>query len=185
MFNRLGWGTATKLAAGRGAFLGSFLAFSVMIGMMLVPARAEDAFEVRQSEIDDLKAVFATVRSTDEINARVRTGGTIASLSIVRGSEVKTGDVIAVVTDEKLALKIKSLDAQIVGLQSRAETAKAETQRQEQLAKSGFAAGARLDETRAASEVAANALKSAEAERLVLDRQVEEGQVLAPAQGAS
>jgi RND family efflux transporter MFP subunit len=147
------------------------------------PAAAQDVFEVKESVIDDLKSVFATVRSTDEINARVRTGGTITSLAIKRGSEVKPGDVLATVADDKLALRMKVLDAQIIGLRSRAETAKAEAQRQEQLAQRGFAAGAKLDEARAASEVASNALKSAEAERSVITQQVEEGAVLAPAQG--
>ncbi len=148
-----------------------------------ISARAQDVFEVKESAIDDLKAVFATVRSPDEINARVRTGGTITSLAIKRGSEVKSGDVLATVVDEKLALRMRALDAQIVGLRSRAETAKAEAQRQEQLAQRGFAASAKLDEARAASEVASNALKSAEAERAVITQQVEEGDVLAPAQG--
>ncbi len=161
----------------------ALLALSLFVIALPIAARAQDVFDVKEIEIDDPKAVFATVRSTDEINARVRTGGTIASLSIKRGSEVKTGDVIATVADEKLALKMKSLDAQIVGLRSRAETAKTEAQRQEQLAQRGFAAGAKLDEARAASEVASNALKSAEAERSVITRQVEEGDVLAPAQG--
>ena len=146
-------------------------------------AAAQDLFEVKESAIDDLKAVFATVRSTDEINARVRTGGTITSLAIKRGSEVKPGDVLATVADDKLALRMRSIDAQIIGLRSRAETAKTELQRQEQLAQRGFAAGAKLDEARAASEVASNALKSAEAERSVITQQVEEGAVLAPAQG--
>ncbi len=106
-----------------------------------VSARAAEVYDVKETAIDDPKAVFATVRSTDEINARVRTGGTIASLLIKRGAEVKTGDVIATVADEKLALKIKSLDAQIVGLKSRAETAKAEAARQEQLSQRGFSGG--------------------------------------------
>jgi RND family efflux transporter MFP subunit len=159
------------------------LAFILAAGSLPVAATAQEDFEVKETAIDDLKAVFATVRSADEINARVRTGGTVASLTIKRGSEVKTGDVIATVADEKLALKMKSLDAQIVGLRSRAETAKTEAQRQDQLAQRGFAASAKVDEARAASEVAANALKSAEAERSVLTRQVQEGDVLAPAQG--
>ncbi len=146
-------------------------------------ASAQDVFSVKETAIDDLKAVFATVRSTDEINARVRTGGTIASLAITRGGEVKPGDVLATVADDKLALRMKVLDAQIIGLSSRAETAKAEAQRQEQLAQRGFAAGAKLDEARTALEVASNALKSAEAERSVITQQVEEGAVLAPAQG--
>ena len=159
------------------------LALALATGAMSASANAQDVFDVKESAIDDLKAVFATVRSTDEINARVRTGGTITSLAIKRGSEVKPGDVLATVADEKLALKMQSVDAQIIGLRSRAETAKAEAQRQEQLAQRGFAAGAKLDEARAASEVASNALKSAEAERSVITRQVEEGNVLAPAQG--
>ncbi len=123
------------------------------------------------------------MRSTDEIYARVRTGGTVASLAITKGAEVKPGDVLATVTDQKLALRMRALDAQIVGLRSRAETARSELQRQEQLAEKGYAASAKLDEARAASEVAANALKSAEAERQVITQQVQEGDVLAPANG--
>lgn len=146
-------------------------------------AAAGDVFEVQETAVDDLKAVFATVRSTNEIPARVRTGGTVASLNITWGSEVKTGDVIATVTDQKLALKMQSLDAQIIGLKSRAETARIELERQEQLAQKGFAASAKLDEARAASEVAANALKSTEAERSVVIQQEQEGKVLAPAEG--
>jgi RND family efflux transporter MFP subunit len=153
---------------------------------LFAPAAAapeREVFEVKEQQVDDFKAVFATVNSTDVVNARVRTGGTIASLLIGKDSEVKTGDLIATVADQKLALRMKSLDAQIVGLKSRSETAKAELERQEQLAARGFAAGAKLDEVRAAYQVAANGLKSAEAERAVLAKQVEEGDVLAPAQG--
>ncbi len=157
----------------------------IVLGVLSLASAAppQDVFEVGEQQIDDLKAVFATVHSTDVVNARVRTGGTIASLLIGKDSEVNTGDLIATVADQKLALRIKSLDAQIVGLRSRSDTAKTESERQEQLASRGFAAGAKLDEARAAYQVAVNALKSAEAERSVLTKQIEEGDVLAPAQG--
>jgi RND family efflux transporter MFP subunit len=158
-------------------------AFFLAMSFALASASADEVYEVQGRAVDDLKAVFATVRSTNEIPARVRTGGTVASLNITWGSEVKTGDVIATVTDQKLALKMQSLDAQIVGLKSRAETARIELERQEQLAQKGFAASAKLDEARAASEVATNALKSAEAERSVVIQQEQEGKVLAPAEG--
>ncbi|MGO9485676.1 MAG: efflux RND transporter periplasmic adaptor subunit [Rhodomicrobium sp.] len=176
--------TIRILSASRGAFAGALSAF--ILTCVTIPgmaAAAGDAFEVQERAVDDLKAVFATVRSTDVIDARVRTGGTVASLAITRGSEVKPGDVLATVTDQKLALRMRSLDAQIVGLTSRAETARTELQRQEQLAEKGYAAGAKLDEARAASEVASNALKSAQAERQVITQQVQEGDVLAPAPG--
>jgi multidrug efflux pump subunit AcrA (membrane-fusion protein) len=49
---------------------------------------------------------------------RARIGGTVASLSVTWGDVVKPGQVIAVVGDDKLLLQIRSLDAQIAGLQS-------------------------------------------------------------------
>ncbi len=173
--------TIQFLAANRQAIAGVLSAL-ILAGISGV-ATAADTFVVKERSIDDLKAVFGTVRSTDEINARVRTGGTVASLAINKGSEVKMGDVLATVTDEKLALRMRALDALIVGLRSRAKTARAELERQQQLAKKGYAASAKLDQARAASEVAANALKSAEAERQVITQQVKEGDVLAPANG--
>jgi RND family efflux transporter MFP subunit len=159
------------------------LLFVIVASIPIHAQAAAEVFYVQESAVDDLKAVFATVRSTDEINARVRTGGTVASLAINKGSEVKTGDLIATITDQKLALRMRALDAQIIGLKARAETARVELQRQEQLAEKGYAASAKLDEARAASEVASNALKSAEAERSVITQQVQEGDVLAPAPG--
>jgi RND family efflux transporter MFP subunit len=160
-------------------------AVAVLIGALAFTdvCAASEPFEVRTRQIDDLKSVFATVQSTDVVNARVRTGGTIASIFVGKDSEVKTGDLIATVADQKIALRIKSLDAQIVGQQFRVETAKAEHERQQQLAGRGFATAAKLEEARATFEVAANALKSSEAERAVLLKQVEEGDVLAPADG--
>ncbi len=173
--------TIQFLAANRRAIAGVLSAL-ILAGVPGLAAAA-DVFVVKERAVDDLKAVFGTVRSTDEIYARVRTGGTVASLGITKGAEVKMGDVLATVTDQKLALRMRALDAQIVGLRSRAETARAERQRQEQLAEKGYAAGAKLDEARAQSEVAANALKSVEAERQVITQQVQEGEVLAPANG--
>ena len=176
--------TIRFISANRGALGGALSALILACAALSgTAAAAGEAFAVEERAIDDLKAVFATVRSTDEIYARVRTGGTIASLAITKGAEVKMGDVLATITDQKLALRMRSLDAQIVGLKSRAETAHAERQRQEQLAEKGYAAGAKLDEARAGSEVASNALKSAEAERQVITQQVQEGEVLAPANG--
>ena len=174
---------AARLPRKAAPLAGALFAFAAAAGSAPSAAGAADIFEITLRGVDDLKAVYATVRSTDEINARVRTGGTVASLAITKGAEVKMGDVLATVTDQKLAFRMRSLDAQIFGLKSRAETARLELQRQEQLAQKGFAASAKLDEARAQSEVALNALKSAEAERAVITQQVQEGDVLAPANG--
>lgn len=140
-------------------------------------------FKVTMGDIVDQKSVYATVKSTDRIEARARIGGTVASLDVDEGSEVKTGQVIATVADQKLALKLQALAAQIAGLKSQLANTRRDLGRQEELIKRGFTPKAKVDELTTQVEVLANQLKSAEAEQGVVKRQVEEGEVLAPAVG--
>ena len=151
-----------------------------------IHASAEPAarqITVTETEIDDLKAVFATVRSKKVVEARVRTPGTVVSLKIVEGAHVEPGQVLATVADPKIALRIKASDAQIVAIESRVATAKADLDRTAELQRRGVTAQARLDQVRTAFDVATNELSAARAERGVIERQIEEGQVLAPSVG--
>ena len=140
-------------------------------------------FKVTEQEVDDLKAVFATVRSKDRIDARVRTPGTVVSLKVDEGAHVEPGQVLAIIADPKIALRIKALDAQIVGLESRVATAKLDYDRAEQLRQRGVTAQARVDQLKTAYDLATNELKSVRVERQVAEQQISEGQVLAPAAG--
>jgi multidrug efflux pump subunit AcrA (membrane-fusion protein) len=63
------------------------------------------------------------------------------------------------------------------------ESAKADLDRAEALRERGVVAQSRLDQMKTAFDVATNDKKAAEAERDVVERQAEEGQVLAPAAG--
>lgn len=146
-------------------------------------APAPGTLTVAEQEVDDLKAVYATVRSKDRIEARVRTPGTVVSLKVDEGVHVEPGQVLALIADPKIALRMTALDAQIVGLQSSLATAKLDFERAEQLRQRGVTPQARVDQLRTAFDVAANALKAALAERQVAEQQVAEGQVLAPAAG--
>lgn len=140
-------------------------------------------WSVEDREIDDMKSVFATVRSKDRIEARVRTPGTVVSLKVEEGGSVEPGQVLALVVDPKIALRMKALEAQIVGLESRVATAKLDYDRAQQLGQRGITPQSRIDQLRTGFDVATNELKSAQAERQVLDEQSSEGQVLAPASG--
>lgn len=163
----------------------AFLALSAATTATIAaePEKPADVYRVEARELEDLKSVYATVRSTDRVEARVRTPGTVASLNVDEGSEVETGQVIAIIADQKLALRLKALDAQIKGLQAEIDNAKTEVARSEELLKRGVTPKARLDEQRTTLEVLQNRLKSADAERAVVIKQVEEGEVLAPAKG--
>ena len=91
--------------------------------------------------------------------------------------------MIATVGDEKIARQMKSLDAQIAGLEAQLAKAQADLSRAESLAERGTIPRVRLDEARTAADVASNALRSRVAERSVVEQQLTEGQVLAPAAG--
>jgi RND family efflux transporter MFP subunit len=143
----------------------------------------EVAFTVAESDIDDLKAMLATVRSKKVVEARVRTPGTVAALHVAEGAHVEPGQVLGLVADPKIALRLKASEAQIVALESRLATATSELDRTAELQKRGVAPQARLDQARTAFDVATNDLAAARSERAVIERQAEEGQVLAPGPG--
>ena len=161
----------------------------LIAGIALPPLQAaaqssgNNAWSVKEQDVDDLKAVFATVRSKDRIEARVRTPGTVVTLKADEGAHVEEGQVLAIVADPKIALKMRALDAQIIGAESRVATAKLEFERADELRKRGVTPQARVDQFKTAFDVATNEVKSLRAERLVAEQQVTEGQVLAPAAG--
>jgi RND family efflux transporter MFP subunit len=146
-------------------------------------ALAADTLVVAPQTIADEKAVFATVESADIVPARARIGGTVTELTVKEGDAVKEGQVVATVVDDKLALQIKSLDAQIAGLEAQFAQAKIDLSRAEELVARAIAPKTRLDEAQTAFNVASNLLKARTAERSVLQQQVTEGNVLAPTPG--
>mgnify|MGYP001811620402 FL=1 len=163
-------------------FLAAALAAQLRVGLAQTNLQ-NDRVEVREQEIHDLKSVYATVRSKDLTEARVRTPGTVVSLKVDEGAQVRSGQVLAVVADPKIALRIESLDAQILGLQSRVATAKLDFERAEILRRRGVTPQSRVDQLKTALDVAENALKSTRSQRLVAEQEATEGQVLAPADG--
>lgn len=135
------------------------------------------------SSIADEKAVFATVESISVVPARGRIGGLVVQLGVREGDPVTSGQAIAAIGDEKLALQMKALDAQIDALQAQANQAQIDFSRTEGLVDRGILPRVKLDETRTALNVAENGLRARTAERAVIQQQLSEGQVLAPAGG--
>ncbi|MGB8401819.1 efflux RND transporter periplasmic adaptor subunit [Bradyrhizobium sp.] len=146
------------------------------------PAAAE-TLTVASRPVADEKAVFATVESVSVVPARGRIGGTVVQLNVREGDAVTRGQTIATIGDEKLALQMKSLDAQIDALQAQSNQAQADFTRTEGLVERGTLPRVKLDEARTALNVAENGLRARTAERAVVQQQFNEGQVLAPADG--
>ena len=150
---------------------------------LLRPAMADDTFVATPTLVPDQKAVFATVESRRIVPARARIGGTVAELAVKEGDHVELGQMVATVGDQKLALQLKSLDAQIAGLEAQLAQAQTDLTRAEDLFSRGTVPRTRLDEARTAFNVATNAMKARVAEHSVVQQQLAEGAVLAPAAG--
>jgi RND family efflux transporter MFP subunit len=145
-------------------------------------ARAETV-TVQQVQVDDKKAVYATVETADVVAARARIGGTVARLVVDEGSSVREGARIAVVVDDKLRLQLQSLQAQIDSAASQRKLAATGLERAKSLFKSGTVPQKRLDEAQAQFDAADKALASVRAEEAVVREQQAEGAVRAPASG--
>jgi RND family efflux transporter MFP subunit len=146
----------------------------------LIPVRSVPV--VVQTIIDD-KAVFATVRSSDKAEARARLSGTVVSLKVDEGTQVKVGQLIGRVVDKRLKLRMVSLDAKIKAASARLSKANKDLKRGLRLKKRGVIALSRLEGLREAFDIATNDKKSVEAERSVLSEQMKQGSVYAPANG--
>jgi RND family efflux transporter MFP subunit len=146
-------------------------------------AGAESIFVVAPVSMPDQKAVFATVESRRIVPARARIGGTVAALAVKEGDQVELGQVVATVVDEKLTLQLQSLDAQIAALQAQLAQAQIDLDRAEALFKQGAGTRAALDQARTGFNVTSNGLKARTAERAVVQEQLNQGAVLAPAAG--
>ncbi len=146
-------------------------------------ALAVETLTVAPITVGDEKAVFGQVESVHITQARARIGGTVTSLKIREGDHVEAGQVIGTVTDDKLVLQLKSLAAEISGLDAQLAQAKTDLDRAEDLFSHGTIPRARLDEVRTAYNVALNAQRARVAQRAVIEQQMAEGDVLAPTAG--
>jgi RND family efflux transporter MFP subunit len=165
----------------------SAIVIAALLALLAQRVLAQDSvpasFLVEPKTVADEKAVFATVESANIIPARARIGGTVVELSVKDGDEVKQGQVVAIVGDEKLVLQMKSLDAQIAGLEAQFAQAQTDLTRAEDLYSRGTIPKTRVDEARTAFNVATNAHRAKVAERSVTEQQLAEGKVLAPTAG--
>ena len=134
-------------------------------------------------EVVESKALFGRVESRYVMPARSRIGGTLVTLDVSEGSEVKAGDVIGRIVDPKLESQLSAAQARIDAARSQLQNAEAELKRHDELLARGATTVQRVDQVRTTVEVARNALTEAEAARAVTSQQIAEGDVITPATG--
>lgn len=160
------------------------LAGAMFLGMSLPSAPSAGAdFTVRPATVTETKAVFGQVESRNIVPARARISGTITEIRVSEGAEVKKGEAIATVVDDKIDLQLRAAEARIAALNSQIANARTDLQRAQDLLARGAAAQSRVDAAKLQFDVQTNQLAAAEADKAVIEQTAHEGETLAPADG--
>ena len=138
---------------------------------------------VQTQTVSDLKPVFATLTSRNQGLAIARISGTLISLSVKEGDQVRKGQVIARIKDDRLNLQALAYDAQVAAAEAEAARAQADLGRIRTLYDSGIYAKARLEQSEAAAKAATANVKAARAQAGASAELANQGAVLAPADG--
>lgn len=146
------------------------------------PALAEEIV-VKPRDIEDRKAVVATVEPVHQLVARTRIGGTIGALNLREGDQVAAGQELAVVADPKLALQIEALDQRVRSQAAQRDKASNDFIRTQELQRRGVSTQAQLDAVKSALDVAERTLAAMMSDRDVIVQQIAEGKVLSPGAG--
>jgi RND family efflux transporter MFP subunit len=155
---------------------------SLMAAAFAAPVLAGELV-VQPMETRETKALFGRVESRFVVPARSRIGGTLTALDVTEGSEAKAGQVIARIADPKLESQLVAAEARIASAKSQLENAETELKRNEELLGKGATTTQRVDQVRTTVEVARNAVAEAEAARQVTATLIDDGNVIAPADG--
>ena len=142
---------------------------------------AEITVSVRQ--VEDRKAVLATVEPIRQLVARTRLGGTIVSLKVREGDTVAAGAEIAFVEDPKLVLQRQALEQRMRSQEAQRDQARTDFERIQDLQRRGVSTQVQTDQARTALDVAERNLAAMGAERGIIVQQMSEGAVLAPGGG--
>ena len=148
----------------------------------VAPARGE-RLTVTEAVIDAVKPVSAVVASRDLGEARARIPGTLTQLNVREGDTVRQGQVIGVVTDNRVGLETAAFGAQVAAAEAEAARARADLSRIQTLFDRGIYAQARLDQALAASQAANAQVRAARAVRAASAETGAQGRILAPTSG--
>jgi RND family efflux transporter MFP subunit len=160
----------------------SIIFASIAAALLATPVMAGDLL-IDPIQVIETKALYGRIESRYVVPARAQIGGTLTRLDVTEGTEATAGQVIARISDPKLASQLEAAEARFASAQSQLQNAETELTRNEELLAKGATTSQRVDQVRTTVEVARSAVTEAIAARDVAARQISDGDVLAPAAG--
>lgn len=147
------------------------------------PAPPAGLLKIAPVTTPDYKTVSAVLTNRDVGDARARIGGTLQRLLVREGDVVRRGQVVAVISDQRLALEAQAGAAGTVAAEAAAERARGDLRRAQFLFERGVYAQAKMDMVKAEARAAEAQLRAARAQQGALVEVNNQGRVLAPADG--
>ena len=164
------------------SFLSPLLRISAVLAMSTSPLFAAE-FAVKVEPIEGIKAVMASVEPLHQLVARARIGGVLTSFTVKEGDQIAAGQRIGQVVDQKITLQMQALTQRIRSQQVMRDQARVDFERIQELQSRGVSTQTQLDQARTALDVANATLSAMTADYSVLEQQMNEGNILAPASG--
>jgi membrane fusion protein, multidrug efflux system len=150
----------------------------------VVAPPAGEVLVVAPQVVPDYKAVSAILTNRDIGDARARIGGKISRIVVKEGDKVRAGQVVAVVSDERIFLESRAAAAGVAAAQAAAEKARLDLQRAERLLSSGAISQAAIETARTNAQSADAGLRAVRAQAQAAEAMNAQGQVTSPAAGA-
>ncbi|MBN9888747.1 efflux RND transporter periplasmic adaptor subunit [Salipiger abyssi] len=158
-------------------------ALIVLCATLFASALSAETLEISPQPVTMWKSVFGQIESRVQIPARARIGGTIEELTVTEGDRVEAGQQLARIEDDKLQFQIDSLDAQLEAARAQLTTAQSELTRGNALLERGVITTQTHEQLQTNVDVITSNISNLQAQRLVVEQQISEGAVLAPAAG--
>ncbi|MBL8538377.1 MAG: efflux RND transporter periplasmic adaptor subunit [Hyphomonadaceae bacterium] len=138
---------------------------------------------VEERVAPDYKTVAAVLTNRDVGDARARISGTLQRVLVREGDQVRRGQLLAVVADQRLALEAQAGNAGVAAAEAAAERARSDLQRAQVLFERGFYSQARMDAIQAEARAAEAQLRATRAQAGAAGAVAAQGRVYAPADG--
>lgn len=142
-----------------------------------------EAFVVEEQDAPDYRIVAAILTNRDVGDARTRIGGKVARLLVREGDIVRKGQLVAVITDDRVDAEARAAAAAIVAARANAQRAAQDLERAEKLYAAQAIARAAVEAARSDATATQAQLKAVQAQAAAAQAVKEQGNVTSPADG--
>jgi membrane fusion protein, multidrug efflux system len=144
---------------------------------------SKDGFAVEEVDAPDFRIVAAVLTNRDVGDARARIGGKLSRLLIRDGDVVRKGQLLAVISDERIASEARAAVAGVTAARANAERAAQDLERAERLYAAQAIARASIDAARADAMASQAQLQAVKAQAAAAQAVKDQGNVTSPADG--